>query len=105
MLALIESPDADMDALASLGKVGLHFLADEEILEIRVLVQQVESAVDRVMIGEGDVAHSSFFGDAVDVLRRVVAVSGIGAPEILEHRKAAVTVQIRPLQRGIGSGV
>src|SRR5438128_7321161 len=57
------------------------------------------------MIGERDVAHPSVFGNAVDVLRSVVAVSGIGAPEILEYRKTAVTMQIRPLQRRIRSGV
>src|SRR5207253_3512937 len=67
-----------------------------------MFVQQVEGTVNRVVIGQGDVAHPSLFCDLVDVFRRVVAVSGVSPAEILEDRKAAMTVQIGAFERRIG---
>ncbi len=101
VLRLVQPPYADVDALAGLRKVRLHLFPDEEILHVRVFVQQVERAVDGVVVGQGDVRHPPFLGDAVDVFGRVVAVSGIGAPEVLEHGETAVAVQIRTFQAGI----
>ena len=98
MLLLVQAPHADVDALAGLREIRFHFFTDEEILHVGVLVEQVERAVDRVVVGEGDVRHPPLFGDAVDVFGRVVAVAGVGAAEVLEDREAAVAVQVRTLQ-------
>jgi hypothetical protein len=101
VLLFVQPPHADMDALAGLGEIRFHLFTDEEILQVGVLVQQVERTVDRVVIGQGDVRHPPFFRDAIDVLGRVVAVSGIRATKVLEDRKTAVTVQVCTLQTGV----
>ena len=67
-------------------------------LQVGIFVEEVERAVDRVVIGQRDERHPALFGDAVDVLRRVVAVSSIGPFEVFEDRKPAVTVQIRSFE-------
>src|SRR5437762_14023687 len=66
-----------------------------------MLVKEIERTVDGVMIGEGHEAHAPLFRDLVDILGGVVAVSCIGAAEVLENRKTAVAMQIRAFQRRI----
>ena len=98
MLRLVQSPHADVNALPRLGKVRFHFLTDEEILEIRVLVEQIQRAVDRIVIGERDVGHPAILGDAIDVFRRVVTVPGVGPAEVFENRETGVAMQIGSLE-------
>ncbi len=102
VLRLVEVVNADVDPLARLGEIGLHFLRDEEVVEVGIFIEEVERAVDGVVVGEGDVRHSPLLGDPVDVFRSVVAVASVRAPEILEHGKAAVTVEVDLPRRGIG---
>jgi hypothetical protein len=78
VLLLVEVVNADVHALASLRKVGLDLLGDEEIVEIGIFIEQKERAVDRVVIRKGHVGHPAFLGEAIDLLGRVVAVPGVG---------------------------
>ena len=90
-----------MDALAGLGEIRFDFFTDEEVIQVGILVQQVERAVDRIVIGERDERHSALFGDSIDVFRRVVAVPGIRSAKVLEDGKTRVAVQIGSLDTGI----
>ncbi len=52
-----------------------HFLADDHIVALRVSGEQLQRAIDRIVIGDGDEIHAARLRDAVDILRRGVAVA------------------------------
>ena len=87
------------------GKPARHLLADDHVAEIRALVQQLERAVDRIVIGEGDEVHAARLRDAVDVGRRRIAVAAAEKRHRAAHlRVARVDVKIGAEHRHHRSG-
>ena len=66
-----------MDLARVLREVGRHFLTDECPFQVRDL----EVAVDRVVIGDGDEIHPAFAEQPIELARIAVAIREIETPE------------------------
>ena len=102
VLALVDAEDVDVDPLARVGEPGLDLLRDEEVFEVRLLVQKVQATVDRVVIGQRDEVHPALLGETVDVLGSVVRVARVRDAEVLERRIDGVAVEVRFLEAIVG---
>ena len=68
---------------------------DEEVPDVGVPIEELEAAVDAVVIGDGDEVHAARLGDAVDVLGPRVAVAALEEPHVAALQGVArVHVQV-----------
>ena len=59
--------DAEVHFDVAVGKAARHFFADDEVLEVWVAIEQLQAAVDRIVIGDRDQIHAARARRAVDV--------------------------------------
>jgi hypothetical protein len=89
----------------AVGQKARHLFADDHIRQIGTIVQQLQRAADRIVIGERHEIHPARFRDAVHVRGLRVAVAAAKKPHVAAHvRVAAVDVQIGAKHRHHLSG-
>ena len=89
--------DAEVHLDAGVGQPARHLLADDDVGSAGTRDEQLERAVDRVVIGDGDEIHAARLGDAVDVLGRRVAVAAA------EKRQRAADLRVAGVDVEIGA--
>src|SRR5262249_54002157 len=71
-------------------ETALDLLADEEIGSIRMALQELEAAVDAVVIGDGDEIHPASFRSPINRIR-----SGVAVPRPQKREMARVSRMVR----------
>ena len=85
----------DVDGVTEAGEKGAHFFADHKVWKVSQLVQQLQTSVNRVMVGDGDQIHAPQLCPAVDLQGLGIAVAGSKEPQVFcRPRVPAVHVQV-----------
>jgi hypothetical protein len=89
--------DAKVDLQIGVGHPAGDFLAGEEVGCVRIARQEFETAVDRIVIGDGDDVHAAALGDGVDVERVGIAVAAA------QKRQRAVDARVARVDVKVGA--
>ena len=87
--------DAEVHFEVGAREAARHLLAHDEVRGVGMRGQQLEPAVDGVVIGDRDEIHAARLGHAVDVLRRRIAVAAPEEPHVAGLRgRTGVDVEV-----------
>src|SRR6266480_1828531 len=94
MHPLREAVRAHVALQVSIRKPALNLLAYKEVGRIRMAIQEVETAVDAVVVRDGNKVHTSRLRDAIDGIWRRITVARAQKPQMTRQARI-VRVQMK----------
>ena len=95
MLGLAQPVNADVDRVVKLGEVGADLFAGNEIGKLPTSIKNFQTAIDRIVVRDGDQVHSPPLERGVNVQRLRIAVPAAQEAEVFRPpREAAVAMQV-----------
>ena len=95
VLGFTQAVDANVHRVIEIGEVGADFLARDEIGEPTQAIKDLQAAVDRIVVRDGNQIHPPALERGVNVERLGIAVPAAQEAEMFRPpREAAMAVQI-----------